>query len=301
MDHLEKSSRHGRRSLVTALAVALLTVTQAALALPTRGDLASGAATLAGDSQSLTISPTDYRSILDWSAFGIGSGESVTFSQASFSDTVLNRFSNGAATVISGNLTANGGLILLNPNGFVFSGATIHAPFIAISTWNLSDADFLAGNPNFQSSGNSGSIQILNNSVIDTSRLSLYAGSITLNGNISLNDGPYDPVWSGTNTSACGGSAGATVSIGSNPGFSSPTLCSGQLGQISGQVSAGGDIYLIPSPGTVISPPELTVALGPTAPVLLDFVLEPVPEPTSGAYLLIGLSAVAFTLRRRKN
>ena len=66
----------------TAVAVGLQSVT--ASALPTGGQVNGGQATIAIANNSLNITQTSNRAIIDWSGFNIGSSEAVQFNQPRF-------------------------------------------------------------------------------------------------------------------------------------------------------------------------------------------------------------------------
>ena len=112
-----------------------------------------------------TIEQSSPRLSINWQGFSIGAGESVAFRQPSAQAIALNRVLGQDPSVILGNLTANGQVFLLNPNGVLF-GASAHVDVggIVASTLNLSDADFVAGRYTF--SGNSGSGSVVNRGTI---------------------------------------------------------------------------------------------------------------------------------------
>ena len=61
--------------------------------------------------------------------------------------------------MILGNLSANGQVFLLNPNGVLFgAGAHVDVGGIVASTLGLSDGDFVAGRYTFSGNGGSGAV-----------------------------------------------------------------------------------------------------------------------------------------------
>ncbi len=105
-----------------------------------------------------TVDQSSPRLSINWRSFSIGAGETVAFRQPSAQAIALNRVLGQDASVILGNLSANGQVFLLNPNGVLFgAGARVDVGGIVASTLGLSDADFMAGRYTFSGSG-SGSV-----------------------------------------------------------------------------------------------------------------------------------------------
>jgi filamentous hemagglutinin family protein len=86
------------------------------------------------------------KAVLHWDQFSINANETVQFIQPSDQASVLNRVTGGEISSILGELTANGSIYLINPNGvFIGEGAKIIAAFFAVSTLEVLDEDFLKG------------------------------------------------------------------------------------------------------------------------------------------------------------
>ncbi|TXT23576.1 MAG: filamentous hemagglutinin [Gallionellaceae bacterium] len=136
---------------------ALLTAN--AFANPIGGNVVAGSVSFSQNAGALTIQSSQQSSIINWSEFSIAPSESLIFSHPSPSASVLNRVTGGAPTFISGNISTNGNLYLINPAGFFFaSGSRIEAQSIVLSTLNMNDADFLTGNLSFENNPASGPI-----------------------------------------------------------------------------------------------------------------------------------------------
>jgi len=89
--------------------------------------------------------------ILNWSSFSIGAQNAVRFEQANASSQVLNRVLGNDPSNILGQLSSNGRVWLLNPNGVLFGQtARINVAGLVTSTLNLGDRDWTAGRYNFQ-------------------------------------------------------------------------------------------------------------------------------------------------------
>ena len=74
------------------------------------------------------------------------SNEIVRIILMSSNNNALLRDITGAATIANGSYYCNGGLFMVNPQGFIFgSSAQIQAANIVVSTLNISNADFLTG------------------------------------------------------------------------------------------------------------------------------------------------------------
>jgi filamentous hemagglutinin family protein len=117
-----------------------------AQSLPTGGTVAAGSATIASGSNATTIKQNSQSAVLNWDSFNIAAGKSVRFDQPGKSSVALNRVTGGDASTILGNLSANGKVFLVNPNGVLFGkGSQVSVGGLVASTLNISDADFMAG------------------------------------------------------------------------------------------------------------------------------------------------------------
>ncbi len=124
-------------------------------ALPTGAVVASGAASFAQDPAQLTIGQGSDKLVINWDSFSIGSDASVDFQQPSTTAVALNRVLGSDPSAIFGQLTANGRVILLNPQGVLFGpGAQVDVGSLVASTMAVSDADFLSGQLQLLGSGN---------------------------------------------------------------------------------------------------------------------------------------------------
>ena len=117
-----------------------------ALANPTGGMVTAGQASISAASSLTTIQQHSASAVIDWQRFGIGQGESVQFIQPSASAAVLNRVIGGSPSEILGNLTANGRVFLVNPQGVMFgAGSRLDVGSLVASTLDISNKDFQAG------------------------------------------------------------------------------------------------------------------------------------------------------------
>ncbi len=135
-------------SLSLSLTLVLTLVWPMAIrANPEGGQVTAGSASIAGTAPSrLDIRQTSDRAIIDWQAFDIGAGEHTDFQQPSSDAVTLNRVLSADPSSIQGQLTANGRLFLVNPNGILFGeGARVDVGGLLATTADILDRDFMAG------------------------------------------------------------------------------------------------------------------------------------------------------------
>lgn len=140
--------------LTTAITFTLASFPFPALAvdpneLPTGGNIAvgNGSATINTAGNNMNINQQSQNVIIDWNTFNIGQNASVNFNQPNSSALAVNRV-NGSSdpTQILGSLTANGRIMILNPNGVLFGrGSQIDVNGLVASTGRIDDAQVMAG------------------------------------------------------------------------------------------------------------------------------------------------------------
>jgi filamentous hemagglutinin family protein len=176
--------------LAGALLSATVFLSPPAMAGPKDGVITVGAGSIAQSGNSTVIQQNTDKLAINWSSFNIGTSESVRFNQPSSSSIALNRVTGLESSSILGSLTANGNVFVLNPNGFLIgSNAQVNVGGLLLSTRNLSDADFNAGN--FKFSGNSNA-QIVNQGTINVpvgGKVAFLAANINNTGSISASKG----------------------------------------------------------------------------------------------------------------
>lgn len=133
------------------------------LANPEGGQVVGGSATITESATKLDVHQHSDRAVIDWRSFDIEVDEHTEFHQPSSSATALNRVNDMNPSRISGRLTANGNIILVNPNGVFFDGnAQVDVNGIVATTANIETDDFMAGSNTFDQPG-SPNAAIVNN------------------------------------------------------------------------------------------------------------------------------------------
>jgi filamentous hemagglutinin len=94
----------------------------------------------------LTINQASNSAILNWASFNVGAGGHVTFNQPTATSVALNRIFQSSPSAIFGQVTANGQIYLINPNGFVFGAtAQVNASGLIASSLGMTNNVFNAG------------------------------------------------------------------------------------------------------------------------------------------------------------
>jgi len=132
-------------------------------ALPQGGAVVAGQASLVrasgADRASLTVSQTTERAVVNWQSFDIGSAAEVRFVQPGASSVTLNRVIGADPSRIFGNLTANGRIYLVNPNGVYFApGSSVEVGGLLATTADIADGDFMSGRDVFRRGSARGSV-----------------------------------------------------------------------------------------------------------------------------------------------
>ena len=143
--------------------------------LPTGETVVSGRATFdrSVDKQ-LTINQATNKLITNWSSFDIGSAARVSFVQPNTNSIALNRITSGSPTEVFGQVTANGRLVLVNPNGIAFGGRSqVSANALIASVLDIQDSNFNTSTLLFKRGNATGSIE-------NRGKLTTTAGSVSL-------------------------------------------------------------------------------------------------------------------------
>lgn len=161
------------------------------LAMPQDGTVVAGSATITQNASSMAINQVTDKVAINWQSFNIGANEKVAFNQPTAQSVALNRIIGNNASDIYGQLTANGKVFLVNPNGILFApGSEVNVGGLVASTLGISDADFLRGNYSFK--GDNGIGTIVNKGTLtakDGNYIVLVGTKVNNSGNIIANGG----------------------------------------------------------------------------------------------------------------
>jgi filamentous hemagglutinin family protein len=176
-----------------------------AAGLPQNGTVVSGTASGSVAGNQMTINQGSNRAVMDWGSFNIDAGKAVQIVQPNAASAILNRITGDAnPSQILGGLSANGTVMLMNPNGVMFGqGAVVNVGSLIATTGTI-DANNFMSTGGAQITGATGSIVNQGGITAQAAGLvALVAPSVTNQGSISATGG----------TIALAGATAATVSL----------------------------------------------------------------------------------------
>lgn len=183
-----RSATLGALVLLAASASAAPPLPPAPTTLPSGGQVVAGSVVIGQAGNRMTIDQSSAKAILNWNSFDIGSAAAVRFNQPSASAVVLNRVLSNEPSAIYGQLSANGQVFLINPNGITFGrGLRVDVGGLVASTLSLADQDFLDGRNRFNR--NVGAGGILNQGELHARYVALLAPEVRNEGVITANMG----------------------------------------------------------------------------------------------------------------
>ena len=139
---------------------------QSVIANPQGAEVQAGDVTFSESDLHLDVNQASEKAIIDWQSFDIDVNEHTQFHQPSSTATTLNRVKSNDPSQILGKLSANGNLILINPNGVFFGkDSRVDVNAIIATTADISNENFLADNLEFNQPGNPDA-QIINHGLI---------------------------------------------------------------------------------------------------------------------------------------
>ena len=244
-----------------------------AYALPEGGQVAAGQAAITTAGSTMTIAQQTAQAIINWQNFGIGSGEAVHINQPNSQSMLLNRVVGPNPSEIFGQLTANGQVILVNPNGVFFRpGSSVDVGGLTASTLNIANEDFLKGQLRFAgdsqnpviNAGNitaqNGYVNLLAKEVVNEGIIAAQTGSVNLaagsgmsldyNGDgkmtVAVTDGAYQSAVANKKLIQADGGLVVMTASGKEALMDSAVNNSGMiqantLGEAAGQISLTGD------------------------------------------------------------
>lgn len=212
---------------------------------PGGASVVSGIANFNGlGTSNLTINQSSNVAIINWQNFSIGAGEITRFVQPGVDSLAVNRVVTGNPSAIYGQLKANGGVMVINPNGIlVGAGGVIDVGgALTLSTLDATNQDLLdGGSDRFTGSGSAGVVNYGAVSGRDVIFLGNHVdnyGNITAARSIALGAGGdilVSKTLDGATISVRGAGSGAETGI-------------SNVGSISGgnvQIEADGNFYAL--------------------------------------------------------
>lgn len=247
---------HSRPLRLSLLAASLLLAcgTQAfaqglpAGALPTGGNVTSGAATITRNGNTLNIHQTSQQAIANFASFNVGSAAAVDIRQINSSAALLARVTGGDPSLIQGQIRADGALWLINQAGIMVGpGARIDVARFIASSLNVSDGDFLAGRMNFKGAGTPGEVR--NEGIVNAASggsIYLVGANVTNSGSLNAPQGEVLLAAGQTVQLVDTATPGVSVAITGTPGevrnMGQITAEAGRIGLAAGLVSNNGTI-----------------------------------------------------------
>ena len=278
MNTMHKNNKTISRQLKSAFAawaagLYIIGTGATAYALPEGGQVAAGQAAITTAGSTMTIAQQTAQAIINWQNFGIGSGEAVHINQPNSQAILLNRVIGSNPSEIFGQLTANGQVILVNPNGVFFRpGSSVDVGGLTASTLNIANEDFLKGQLRFAGDSqnpviNAGTItaqngyvnllakEVVNEGIIaaQTGSVNLAAGSgmsLDYNGDgkmtVAVTDGAYQSAVANKKLIQADGGLVVMTASGKDALMDSAVNNSGMiqantLGEAAGKISLTGD------------------------------------------------------------
>ncbi len=183
----------GMKKHAALVAGSVVMLAGTAYALPQGPAVVSGDVAISQPNAStMQINQGSNKAIINWQGYSIGAGEAVRYLQPGAGSIALNRVIGLDPSSIYGQLSANGQVWVINPNGLLIGpGAQINTAGFLGSTLNISDQNFLAGNYKFTAAPSSlaSIINRGNISVSPNGYVALLSPSVTNEGTIVANAG----------------------------------------------------------------------------------------------------------------
>lgn len=189
-----KSGRHGlMKSLLASAALLAAQAAEAQAVLPQGGKAVDGSVVITPTSTNVTtVTQTSNRAIVDWTSFSVGQGDAVRFVQPDAQAAILNKVTGNTTSTIAGQITGNGQVYLINPNGIAITATgsvQVGGGFVA-STLDIADADFMAGELTFKGTGRSALVSNAGSISIGSGGFAaLLGGNVATSGTITVPQG----------------------------------------------------------------------------------------------------------------
>jgi len=116
---------HTTATFAVLVSAPLFLITTQAHAGPDGGIVTGGSATIDVNGNTTTINQSSDRAIIRWNTYDVDAADHVRYQQPSSSSITVNRITDSKASRIDGRVSANGNIILINPNGIVFGASSV--------------------------------------------------------------------------------------------------------------------------------------------------------------------------------
>ena len=178
---LAAAIRYARWPLASWASLALLP--GAALAGPQGEQVAAGIVNVTRpNAQTTRVQQGSEKAIVNWHSFSVGGQEYVQFVQPGSTAAILNRVVGGQESQILGQISANGRVFLVNPQGVYFGpGAKVDAAGLTASTLDIGDQDFMAGRYVFAKQAGAGDAEVRNAGEIRADQYAVLIGDRVAN------------------------------------------------------------------------------------------------------------------------
>jgi len=149
------------------------------------GVVVGGSGTISQGDKVTTITQASQNMAINWNSYNVKFDEQVNYIQPNASSLSLNRILSNNGSVIAGNINSNGQVILINPNGVLFTGdSVLNVGGIIASGLDMSPSDFMNGDYVFNEVlGTDGAV--INNGLLNAS----LGGNVALIGKTVANNG----------------------------------------------------------------------------------------------------------------
>ncbi len=185
---MNTAPRKSAQALTSAIAALLLAPVPAA-SNPTGADIVAGTATIEHQGHKLNVFQGTDKAIINWQSFDIAPHEHTQFHQPDASSITLNRVTGSQSpSKIFGQLSANGRVLIINPDGVLFGpNSRVDVAGLVVTTNDIRNDDFLAGRYLFDIPGKPSSsiVNLGSITVADQGIAALVAPAVRNSGTIS--------------------------------------------------------------------------------------------------------------------
>jgi filamentous hemagglutinin family protein len=170
---------------LSVLLLLLIFLSTHVYAEPIGGEVVGGSGLISYQGNSTNINQASQRMAIDWQSFNVQSNESVNFIQPNANAVSLNRILDQNPSQIFGSINANGQVMLVNPNGIVFSPtSSVNVGGLVASGLDITPQSFMNGDMVFKTLEGTDGV-VINRGLLNAAT----GGSISLLGKSVENEG----------------------------------------------------------------------------------------------------------------